>query len=157
MQTKYQLIDNLQRLKAKLKDLKLEEQRLINEILEDENELESFDKKANLILKNFNHNDIKIRKVIYDDYNEPFKIHFNYKNERYFIKESYDDLYTHEIAVYKVYENKHHSIVKVEMLITSNISTPLKVFIQDKAYSHYDRKSFIETFIGIFGIDFFKS
>lgn len=157
MQTKYQLINNLQRLEDKLKYLRLEEQRLINEILEEENELESFDKKANLLLKKFNYNDIKIRKVIYDDYNEPFKIHFNYKNKRYFIKESYDDLYTHEIAVYKVYENKHHSIIKVEMLITSNISTPLKVFIQDRVYSHYDKKFFIETFISIFGIDFFKS
>lgn len=156
MQTKYQLINNLSRLKDKLKNLKLEEQRLINEILEEENKLESFDKKVNLLLKNFNYDDIKIRKVIYDDYNEPFKIHFNYKNQRYFIKESYDDLYTHEIAVYKVFENKHHSIVKVEMLITSNVSTPLKVLVQDKAYSHYDKKFFIETFIGIFGTDFFE-
>lgn len=155
MQTKYQLVDNLSRLQAKLKDLRLEEQKLINEILEEENKLESFDKKVNLLLKKFNYNDIKIRKVIYDDYKEPFKIHFNYKNQRYFIKESYDDLYTHEIAVYKVFENQHHSIVKAEMVIISNISTPLKVFVQDKAYSHYDKKFFIETFIGIFGTDFF--
>lgn len=154
MLTKYQLLNNISRLQDELKNLKTKEENVSKQILEEEKELKNFDKKINFLLKDFNYDDIEIKKVIYNDYKEPFKIHFNYKNERYFIKEAYDDLYAHDITVYKVFENKHHSIIKVEMLITSNLNTPLKKFVQDKVYSHYDKKCFIETFINIFGIDF---
>lgn len=157
MQTKYELINYISELQEELNNFRRKEQNIIKEIANKEKELEMFDKEINLFLKDFNYDNIEIKKVIYDDYKVPFKLHFNYKNKRYFIKEAEDEFFSHEISVYKIFENEHHSIVKVERIITSNISKPVKSFVQNKAYSHYDKKCFVETFINIFGIDFFKN
>lgn len=151
MRNKLEYLNRLEQLNAKLIRLKFE-------IEQTKDELTTFEIKVKDLLSNkIDLKDLQIKKIIRDDRNRPFKIHFNFKGARFFIKESDDDYFGFELALFKVQENSHHSIMKAKKIEISTFNEGVRYFIQkNKVFSHWDKYDFLERLINVFGIDFIK-
>lgn len=151
MRNKLEYLNRLEQLNAKLIRLKFEIEQIKDELMAFEIEVKD------LLSNKIDLKDLKIKKIIHDDENRPFKIHFSFKGARFFIKESDDDYFGFELALFKVQENSHHSIMKAKKIEISTLNQGVNYFIQkNKVFAHWNKYDFLERLINVFGMDFIK-